>query len=293
LNFFKKRLPGCEFLRRNAAVMTAARNIGVIAGNGIYPVTFVRAARRQAFSCKLSVAAFLQETDEAALEGLIDSLAWFRVGQLGKMIRYFKEQGVTEAIMVGQISPKNLFDLRPDMRTLLMLARLKERNAESLFSAVANELVKDGITLLSATTFMEDLLAPIGHICGPALKSRSWEDVRFGQKIAKETSRLDIGQTVLVRHGTVLAVEAFEGTNACIIRGGEQGRGKAVTMVKVSKPDQDFRFDIPVIGAQTILTCAGAGVSVVAVEAGKTLLLDKERIFQLCMEKQVSLVAFD
>ena len=120
--------------------MEATRNIGVIAGNGIYPVTFVRAARRQTFPCKLSVAAFLQETDETALEGLIDSLEWFRVGQLGKMIRFFKEQGVTEAIMVGQISPKNLFDLRPDMRTLLMLARLKERNAESLFGAVANEL---------------------------------------------------------------------------------------------------------------------------------------------------------
>ena len=128
--------------------MAVTRNIGVIAGNGIYPVTFVRAARRQTFPCKLSVAAFLQETDESALKGLIDSLEWFRVGQLGKMIRFFKEQGVTEAIMVGQISPKNLFDLRPDMRTLLMLARLKERNAESLFGAVANELAKDGITLL-------------------------------------------------------------------------------------------------------------------------------------------------
>jgi DUF1009 family protein len=272
--------------------MTMARNIGIIAGSGVYPSTFARAAKKQPVPPLLSVAAFLQETDEAQLNGLIDSLEWFRVGQLGKLIRYFKSQGVTEAIMVGQIAPKNLFDLRPDMRLLFMLAKVKERNAETLFGAIANELAKDGITLLPATTFMEELLAPEGHIFGPTLKSRAWDDVHFGQRIAKESSRLDIGQTVLVRHGTVLAVEAFEGTNACIKRGGELGRGKTVTMVKVSKPNQDFRFDIPVIGAQTIQTCADAGISVIAVEAAKTLLLEKDQIEKLCKERQISLVAF-
>jgi DUF1009 family protein len=135
-------------------------------------------------------------------------------------------------------------------------------------------------------------LATEGHIFGPTLKSRAWDDVHFGQRIAKESSRLDIGQTVLVRHGTVLAVEAFEGTNACIKRGGELGRGKTVTMVKVSKPNQDLRFDIPVIGSQTIQTCADAGISVIAVEAAKTLLLEKDQIEKLCKERQISLVAF-
>lgn len=272
--------------------MSTPRNIGIIAGNGVYPSTFARAARAQTTPVKLSVAAFENETDAALITPLVDSLEWLRVGQLGKLIKYFKSQGVTEAIMVGQIAPKNLFDLRPDLRLLFMLAKVKERNAESLFGAIADELQKDGITLLPATTFMEDLLAPAGHIFGPTLKNRAWDDVRFGQRIAKESSRLDIGQTVVVRHGTVLAVEAFEGTNACIKRGGELGRGKAVTMVKVSKPNQDFRFDIPVIGAQTILTCADAGVGVIAVEAGKTLLLEKERIAELCKEKQITLVGF-
>lgn len=272
--------------------MSSVRHIGIIAGNGVYPSTFARSARAQAEPIQLHVAAFENETEEALIAPWVDSIEWFRVGQLGKLIRFFKKQGVTEAIMVGQIAPKNLFDLRPDMRLLFMLAKVKERNAESLFGAIANELAKDGITLLPASTFMEDLLATEGLIFGPKLKSRAWDDVHFGQRIAKESARLDIGQTVLVRHGTVLAVEAFEGTNACIKRGGELGRGKAVTMVKVSKPNQDFRFDIPVIGAQTILTCAEAGVGVIAVEAGKTLILEKERVAHLCQEKQVSVVGF-
>jgi DUF1009 family protein len=279
-------------VRKELVLMSSTRHIGIIAGNGVYPSTFARAARAQSESIQLHAAAFENETDESLIAPLVDSIEWFRVGQLGKMIRYFKKQGVTEAIMVGQIAPKNLFDLRPDMRLLFMLAKVKERNAESLFGAIANELEKDGISLLLASTFMEDLMASEGVIFGPKLKGRAWDDVTFGQRIAKESAKLDIGQTVLVRHGTVLAVEAFEGTNACIKRGGDLGRGKAVTMVKVSKPNQDFRFDIPVIGAQTILTCAEAGVSVIAVEAGKTLILEKERVAQLCEEKKISVVGF-
>ena len=268
------------------------RTIGIIAGNGVYPSTFALAAKRQAFPVRLSVAAFLDETDESLLRGHVDHIEWFRVGQLGKMIKYFRSRGVTEAIMVGQIAPKNLFDFRPDLRTLFMLAKIKERNAETLFGAIANELAKDGITLLPAYTFMENLLAKEGHICGPTLKKRAWDDVDFGKNIAKQVSRMDIGQTVVVRHGTVLAVEGFEGTNACIRRGGELGRGKSVTMVKVSKPRQDMRFDIPVIGAQTIQTCFDAGVSVIAVEAGRTLLLEMDKIEQLCLQHKVTVVAF-
>jgi UDP-2,3-diacylglucosamine hydrolase len=270
--------------------MSEARNIGIIAGNGIYPSTFARAAKTKSPSVKLHTCAFTDETDESLLQGLIDSIEWCRVGQLGKMIRYFKSQGVTEAIMVGQIAPNNLFALRPDMRTLFMLAKIKERNAETLFGAIGDELAKDGIILLPATTFLEDILATEGHLFGPKLKSRAWDDVNFGYRIAKESSRLDIGQSVIVRNGTILAVEAFEGTNACIRRGGELGRGKSITLVKVSKPNQDFRFDVPVIGSQTIETCAQAGVSVIAIEAQKTLLLEKEKIAELCKQKSITLV---
>ena len=264
------------------------RTIGVIAGNGIYPETFVRAARRN--GVRVVVAAFQGETKEDLAE-LAHETDWFRVGQLGKMIKFFLREGVREAVMVGQIAPNNLFELRPDLRTIGILARLKERNAESLFGAVADELEKDANTLLPATTFLEEALPPAGPVCGPALNDKALEDAAYGFRIAKETSRLDIGQTVVVREGTVLAVEAFEGTNACIRRGGELGKGKNVKLVKVSKPNQDFRFDVPVVGPATVETCAEAGVSAIVVEAGKTLVLAREEVEGLCRQHKISLHA--
>jgi DUF1009 family protein len=270
--------------------MAAPRTIGIIAGNGVYPETFIAAARRNCPGVRLVVTAFEGET-KPEVETLADATAWLRVGQLAKLIRFFVREKATEAVMVGQISPKRLFDLRPDLRILMMLARVKERNAETLFGAVADELAKDGVTLLPATTFLEDHLPGPGHVCGPPLSKRQREDAAFGFRIAKQTSALDIGQTVVVRHGTVLAVEAFEGTNTCIQRGGELGRGKNVVLVKVSKPNQDLRFDVPVIGPQTIETCAASGVSAIGVEAGMTLLLEKERIARLCDEHRIGIVA--
>lgn len=266
----------------------APSTIGLIAGNGLYPGIFARAAR-SAGVASLVAAAFVDETDPV-LGDLVDRIEWMRVGQLGKMIRHFKNHGVADVVMVGQIAPKNLFDLRPDLRLLKMLSRVKERNAETLFAAIAGELEADGIRLLPATTFLDDLLPGAGHVCGPALKERQEEDAAFGFRIAKEVSRLDIGQTVVVKKGTVLAVEAFEGTNEAIKRGGGLGRGGAM-MVKVSKPNQDFRFDVPVVGPATIETAAASGVNAIVVEAGGTLLLGKEEIFRLCGEKKVSLVA--
>ena len=192
---------------------------------------------------------------------------------------------------MGQVAPDNLFNLRPDMRAIGILARLKERNAESLFGAVADEMEKDGITLLSAVTFLEDHMPGAGPVCGPKLDATALEDAAYGFKIAKETSRLDIGQTVVVRDGTVLAVEAFEGTNACIRRGGELGKGKRVKLIKVSKPNQDMRFDVPVVGPDTIRTCAEAGVSAIVVEAGCTLVLGREEVEDLCKRHKVALHA--
>jgi hypothetical protein len=272
-------------------VTEAGRTIGIIAGNGVYPATFVRAARAKSGGVRLAAAAFHGET-EASLAEQVDAIEWFRVGQLGGMLKWFRRQGVREAVMVGQIAPRNLYDLRPDWRTLVLLARLRERNAESLFGAIADELAKDGIELLPATTYLEDCLAVAGPVCGGPLKGRQLEDAAFGFRIAKETSRLDIGQSVVVRHGTVLAVEAFEGTNACIRRGGELGRGKDVMLVKVSKPRQDFRFDVPVVGPATIEACAEAGVRAVVVEAGKTLVLEVEQVRALCEQHRVSLHAW-
>lgn len=261
---------------------------GIIAGNGIYPETFARAARKAGVP-RLVAAAFNNET-ESSFSDQVDEIDWFRVGQLGKMIKFFKKHEVTQAVMVGQIAPRNLFDLRPDLRTANMLLKVKERNAETLFGAIADELEKDGITLMPATTYLDDLLPQPGHVGGPKLSDRQQDDVDYGMKIAKEVSRLDIGQTVVVKKGTVLAVEAFEGTNEAIKRGGSLGKGDAM-MVKVSKPNQDFRFDVPCVGPATIETAADAGVSAIVVEAGCTLILGIEDVLDLCKARKVSLVA--
>jgi DUF1009 family protein len=190
--------------------------------------------------------------------------------------------------MSGQIHPKNLFDLRPDLKALVLLGKLRERNAESIFGAIADEMEKIGVTLLPATTYMQEFLAPEGRIAGPKLGRRAQADVEFGYRIAKESSRLDIGQTVVVKGGTVLAVEAFEGTNAAIRRGGELGRKDSV-MVKVSKPGQDFRFDVPVIGPLTLEAAREARIRVIAVEAHRTLLLERERLFELAEKEGITL----
>ena len=262
--------------------------IGIIAGNGIYPETFIAHARKAGVK-KLAMCAFENETQSENADK-VDAIEWVRVGQLSKMIKFFKREGVHHCVMVGQIAPKNLFDLRPDIRTLLMMARLKQRNAETLFGGIANELKKDDIELLPATTFLEELMPAPGLVAGPTFKKRRQDDIDYGFQIAKESSRLDIGQTVVVKNGTVLAVEAFEGTNECVKRGGSLGKGGA-TMVKVSKPNQDMRFDVPVVGPATIQTAASAGVDVIGVEARKTIILAKDEVEKLCQTLKVSLVA--
>lgn len=268
--------------------MPVPTTLGLIAGNGQYPRTVLQAARKAGVA-RIVVAAFENETDPA-LSGEADVIEWLRVGQLGRMIKFFRQAGVTDAMMAGQIAPKNLYDLRPDFRGLMLLGKLKLRHAESIFGAIADDLAKDGITLLPATTFLDELLPSPGLICGPAPAPRQWEDVAYGFRMAKEMSRLDVGQTVVVKRGTVLAVEAFEGTDECLKRGGALGKGGS-TLAKVSKPGQDFRFDVPVIGPRTIQTAAEAGIAVVAVEARRTLLLGLEEMQALCERHRISLVA--
>ena len=192
--------------------------------------------------------------------------------------------------MAGQIAPKNLFDLRPDVRALVVLAGLKQRNAESIFTAIADELGKVGVHLLPATTFLEDDLATKGLIAGVKLSRAEEEDVDLGWNVAKEIARLDIGQTIIVKNGTVLAVEALEGTNDAIKRGGSLAREGAV-MIKVAKTKQDMRFDVPVIGVETIQVVTEAKLRVIAVEAGKTLLLERNKVLDLAQRAKISIVA--
>ena len=237
---------------------------------------------------KIIAAAFTNETDPAIMQHT-DAVEWLRVGQLSRLLNLFREEKIQHAIMAGQIAPKNLFDLRLDAKALLLLAKLKQRNAESIFAAIADELAKIDVDLLPATTFLEESLAPAGLITGPKLSRREEEDVDIGWRIAKEIARLDVGQTVLVKNATVLAVEAFEGTNEAIKRGGALAREGAV-MVKVAKPNQDMRFDVPVIGVETICTAADAKLRIVAVEAGKTLLLERDAIVDLAQRAGISLL---
>lgn len=262
--------------------------LGIIAGNGVYPRLLADGARRAGVE-KIVAAAFTDETDPV-LERHVNVLEWMRVGQLGRLLKFFRSQDIHHAIMAGQIAPKNLFDLRPDLKALMLLGKLKERNAESIFAAIADELAKVEVDLLPATTFLEDSLARPGLIAGPKLSSREEHDVELGWSVAKEIARLDIGQTIVIKNGTIVAVEALEGTNEAIKRGGTLAREGAV-MVKVSKPNQDMRFDVPVIGVETVRIAAESGVRVIAVEAGKTLLLERDAVIALANGSNMSVVA--
>jgi len=262
--------------------------LGIIAGNGVYPKELAQAARKAGVR-KIVAAAFVDETDRS-IEQNADTVEWLRVGQLGRLLKFFRENEVRHAIMAGQIAPKNLFDLRPDVKALVVLAKLKQRNAESIFTAIADELKKENVDLLSATTFLDDQLATIGLIAGPKLSRAEEADVDLGWNVAKEIARLDIGQTIIVKNGTVLAVEAFEGTNDAIKRGGSLARDGAV-MIKVAKPNQDMRFDVPVVGVETIKVASETKLRVIAVEAGKTLLLERDEVIKLAGRAKISIAA--
>lgn len=267
--------------------MQSLDHLGIIAGNGAYPQVLAQAARSSGVR-KITAVAFTAETDPRLAE-FVDEISWLRVGQLNRMLSALRESGLRQAIMAGQIAPRNLFDLQPDWRALLLLAKLKRRNAESIFTAIGAELEKIGVRLLPATTFLENFLAAEGLIAGPKLSRREKSDIEFGWKIAKEIASLDIGQTVVVKNGTVLAVEGFDGTNETIRRGGVLGRDGAIA-IKVSKPNQDMRFDVPVIGLETVRTAAETKVRVIAVEAGRTLLLERDHVIQTASSANISII---
>lgn len=259
--------------------------LGLIAGKGIYPRLVLDEARRAGVG-PVCIAAFEGETDPA-LAAAGDRQAWMRVGQLGRLLDFFRECGVDRAIMAGQITPQRLFDLRPDFKALMLLARLKERNAESIFGAVAGALESAGVRLLPATTYLERHLAPEGPIAGPRGPRHLADDIAFAWPLAKQIAAMNIGQSLIVRKGTVLAVEGYDGTNATIRRGGALAPG--AVLLKVAKARQDMRFDVPVIGPDTLRIAAEAGLSAVVVEAGVTLLLGLDEIRALAQKHGVTL----
>jgi DUF1009 family protein len=274
-------------LRGESRMNTATASLGIIAGNRSLPLEFARQAR--AAGVKRLIAVAVENETDPALAPLVDEIVWLKVGQLSKMISAFTDRGVTQCVMVGQVAPKNLFDLRPDLRAMALLFRLKEKNAHTIFGAIADELRRDGVELIEATPWLNPLMPQAGFHLGPTLTGEQRADMTFGFRIAKEISRLEIGQTVIVKNGAVLAVEGFEGTDRCLARGGElAGRKGGAVAVKVAKAAHDMRFDIPCIGLQTLETSARAGIAVLALEAGKTLLLEREACEQLAKKNKIS-----
>ena len=261
--------------------------LGIIAGNRSLPLLFAKEARRQGIK-RLVAVAFEGETDPV-LASLVDEIVWLKVGQLSKMLAAFTDRGIKQCVMAGQIAPKNLFELRPDFRALALLLRLRQKNAHTIFGAIADELKREGVELIEATPWLKPLMPGTGFQLGPKLSEAQRADVEFGFRIAKEVSRLEIGQTVLVKEGTVLAVEGFEGTDPCLARGGAlAGRDGGAVAIKVAREKHDLRFDIPCLGPQTLETCAAARITALAFEAGKSLLLEQETCAQLARKHKIA-----
>lgn len=266
------------------------KKLGLIAGNGKFPLLFAAEARRSGYH--VSAVAHRGETDEA-IERAADEVTWVYVGQLGKIIRSFQRAGVTEAVMAGGIRKIKLFgNFRPDLRGARFLAGLKSREDDALLRGIADELASDGIQILSSTLCLPGIIAPAGVLTKRAPRPEEREDIKLGFRIAKEVGRLGIGQTVAVKKQVVLAVEAVEGTDAAILRAGTLGKGGFV-VVKVSKPQQDLRFDVPAVGVDTIQRLSEAGGSVLAVEAGKTILLEKEAVLRAADAHGISVIGID
>ena len=264
--------------------------LGIIAGNRALPLALAREARAMGV-IRLVAVGFEGETDPA-LAGLVDEMVWLRVGQLDRLIRAFKDRGVHRCVMVGQIAPKNLFELRPDLRAVKLLWGLKEKNAHSIFGAIGEELKKEGVLLVEATPWLRPMMPDRSFRLGRSLNREEEEAVALGFRIAKEVSRLEIGQTVVVKQGTILAVEGFEGTDRCLTRGGElAGKTGGAIAVKVAKEHHDLRFDIPCVGASTVECCARVGISILAFEADRTLLLEREQVELLLKRHKLGLIA--
>lgn len=262
-------------------------NFGLIAGNGKFPFLVIEGARKAGAS--LSVVAIREETDKR-IEAVAEKLVWVGIGQLGKMISFFKRENVTKVIMAGQVKHVQIFSgALPDLRMLKMLYNLKQRNTDSLIGAIADELVKEGIELIDSTYFMQNCLAKEGVLTGREPDETEQGNIEYGLEIAGEIARLDLGQTIVVRAKACVAIEAMEGTDAVIKRAGELAKGK-LTVVKVAKPDQDMRFDVPVVGVPTVDAMIQAGATCLCLTAGRTLMFDKDEMIRLANQNKISIV---
>lgn len=266
------------------------KTLGLITGGGLLPEIVLKEAKRVGY--RTALCAIRGETD-SALSSLSEASISIRLGELGRMIKFFKREGVQEAVMAGKITKTNLFrgDIRPDLEMIKVLAKTKNHSDDSLLGGIAEHLNGKGIQLMDSTTFLgEEFLPKEGALTKRKPSKGEWADIEFGWHLAKEMGRLDVGQTVVVRNRAVLAVEAIEGTDDAILRGGTLGAG-GVTVVKVAKPNQDMRFDVPTIGLKTLDAIVQAGVRVLAFEAGKTIILERDSFIAKANEHKIAVVA--
>lgn len=238
----------------------------------------------------MSVVAIKEETDRR-IDEVAENVIWVGIGQLGKMISFFNKEGVSKVMMAGQVKHVQIFSgSLPDLRMMKMLFGLKQRNTDALIGGVADEMAKDGIELIDSTYFIQDQLAQEGVLSRRAPSDVEKENVEYGLRVAQEIARLDLGQTIVVRAKACVAVEAMEGTDATIKRAGELAKGK-LTVVKVAKPGQDMRFDVPVVGVPTIQAMIDAGATCISLTAGKTLIFDREEMLGLADRSKIAVVA--
>jgi len=276
-----------------------AEKIGLIAGNGRFPFLVLEAARAQGY--EVVVAAIKEETSAEIERKGAAAVHWLSLGELSKLIETFKGEGVTRAIMAGQVKHKQIFSaIQPDWRLAKLLLSLGTRNTDSLLGAVAKVLADEGIVLENSTALLEPLLARAGVLTRRAPTERERKNIEYGRAVARRLAEYDIGQTVVIAEAACVAVEAMEGTDATIERAGEMMRSlggeasalsRALTVVKIAKPGQDLRFDVPVIGVKTIETMARTGASCLAVDAGRCLLLDGEAVVRAAEEAGIAVCA--
>ncbi|MFM9904922.1 MAG: LpxI family protein [Pyrinomonadaceae bacterium] len=262
-------------------------NYGLIAGNGHFPFLVIEGAVKQGVS--LAVVAIKEET-EPRIDEVAENVTWVGIGQLGKMISFFKKHNVGKVIMAGQVKHVQIFsDAMPDLRMVKMLWNLPRRNTDALIGGIADELAKDGIELIDSTFFIQDMIAPAGILTRRKPSKIELDNIEYGLHIADELGRLDLGQTIVVRAKACVAVEAMEGTDATIKRAGELANGK-LTVIKVAKPGQDMRFDVPVVGVPTIETMLAAGATCLSITAGKTLIFDRDEMLALANANKICVV---
>jgi len=263
--------------------------IGLIAGNRKFPLLFAASARNKGYSV---VAVAIKGDTSFAIRKLCDKVYWLSLAEFNRIFEVFKSEGIRNIVMAGQVSPFRLFsrEINKSEELKQILAGLKDKKTDTLFGAVARKLEEAGFKLLDSTTFIEEHLPAKGTLTRSQPDFDTWEDVYFGLNLAKAVADLDIGQTVAVKAKAIVAVEAFEGTDNLILRAGKVGRG-GIVVVKVSKPKQDMRFDIPVVGLKTIKSLIKAKARCLAFEAGKTLFIDKEKSLELADSRGISVVA--